>query len=210
MRLYEMFMGPLEATKPWSMAGVNGVRNFLDRVWRLMVDYQAEHFELLPAVQDVAPTAEQNQVLHRTIAAVTHDIEMMSFNTAIARMMEFVNFFTKAEVRPKSAMADFVLLLAPFAPHLAEELWQLLGNSHSLAYQAWPVVDEAATKSAEVEVPIQINGKLRGRMVVPADCSKENLEKLALADPRTQELLEGKQIVKTIIVPGRLVNLVVK
>ncbi|MCA9158819.1 MAG: leucine--tRNA ligase [Planctomycetales bacterium] len=210
LRLYEMFMGPLEATKPWSMAGVSGVRNFLDRVWRLMVDYQAEHFELLPAVQDVAPTAEQNQALHRTIAAVTHDIEMMSFKWAIARMMEFVNFFTKAEVRPKSAMADFVLLLAPFAPHLAEELWQLLGNSHSLAYQAWPVVDEAATKSAEVEVPIQINGKLRGRMVVPADCSKETLEKLALADPRTQELLEGKQIVKTIIVPGRLVNLVVK
>ena len=210
LRLYEMFMGPLEATKPWSMAGVSGVRNFLDRVWRLMVDYQAEHIELLPAVQDVAPTAEQNQLLHRTIAAVTHDIETMSFNTAIARMMEFVNFFTKADVRPKSALSDFVLLLAPFAPHLAEELWHLLGNPQSLAYHAWPTVDEAATKSAEVEIPIQVNGKLRGRIIVPADCSKEELEKLALADSRTQELLEGKQIVKTIIVPGRLVNWVVK
>ncbi len=210
LRLYEMFMGPLEATKPWSMAGVSGVRNFLDRVWRLMVDYQAEHVELVPAVQDVPPSSEQNQLLHRTIAAVTHDIEMMSFNTAIARMMEFVNYFTKADVRPKSAMSDFVLLLSPFAPHLAEELWQLLGNSQSLAYQAWPVLDESAIKSAEVEVPIQVNGKVRGRIVVPADCSKEDLETLALADPRTIELLKDKQIVKTIVVPGRLINLVVK
>ncbi len=210
LRLYEMFMGPLEATKPWSMAGVSGVRNFLDRVWRMIIDYQADESLLLASVQDVAPTPEQNQVLHRTIAAVTHDIEAMSFNTAIARMMEFVNYFTKSEVRPKSAMADFVLLLAPFAPHVAEELWQLLGNPQSLAYQPWPVVDEAATKSAQVEVPVQINGKVRGRIVVPAECSKDDLEKLAMADPRTQELLVGKQIVKAVIVPGRLVNLVVK
>lgn len=210
LRLYEMFMGPLEATKPWSMAGVSGVRNFLDRVWRMIIDYQADECTVLPSVQDVVPTPEQNQILHRTIAAVTHDIEAMSFNTAIARMMEFVNYFTKAEVRPKSAMADFVLLLAPFAPHLSEELWQLLGNPQSLAYQPWPEFDEAATKSAEVEIPVQINGKVRGRINVPTDCSKEDLHKLAMADPRTQELLVGKQIVKTVIVPGRLVNLVVK
>ncbi len=210
LRLYEMFMGPLEATKPWSMSGVSGVRNFLDRVWRMFVDYQADVIELLPAIKDVAPNAEQNQVLHRTIGAVTADIEAMSFNTAIARMMEFVNFFTKAEVRPRSAMSDFVLLLAPFAPHLAEELWQMLGNPETLAYQPWPKFDPAAVQSTEVEVPLQVNGKLRGRITVPADCSKEELERLALADPRSQELLDGKQIVKTIVVPGRLVNWVVK
>lgn len=210
LRLYEMFMGPLEATKPWSMSGVSGVRGFLDRVWRLFVDYQSDRLELLPAIQDVSPTAEQNQLLHRTIAAVTRDIEAMSFNTAIARMMEFVNYFTKAEIRPRSALSDFVLLLAPFAPHIAEELWQLLGNQQSLAYQAWPTLDEAATRSAEVEVPIQINGKVRSRITVPADCSKEQLEQVALADPHAQALLAGKQIVKTVVVPGRLVNWVVK
>lgn len=210
LRLYEMFMGPLEATKPWSTAGVSGVRNFLDRVWRMFVDHQADVVALLPAIQDVALTAEHNQVLHRTIGAVTADIEAMSFNTAIARMMEFVNFFTKCDVRPRSAMSKFVLLLSPFAPHLAEELWQLLGNPQSLAYQPWPQFDAAAAKSSEIEVPLQVNGKLRGRIVVPADCTKEDLVRLALADPRTQELLEGKQIVKTIVVPGRLVNWVVK
>ncbi len=210
LRLYEMFMGPLEATKPWSTSGVSGVRNFLDRVWRMFVDHQADVVALLPAIQDVAPTAEQNQVLHRTIGAVTADIEAMSFNTAIARMMEFVNFFTKCESRPRRAMSDFVLLLSPFAPHLAEELWQLLGHPESLAYQPWPPYDAGAAKSSEIEVPLQVNGKLRGRITVPADCSKEELERLALADSRTQDLLEGKQIVKTIVVPGRLVNWVVK
>lgn len=210
LRLYEMFMGPLEATKPWSMSGVSGVRNFLDRVWRMIVDYQADDTVLLAQVQDVPPTPEQKQILHRTIGAVTADIESMSFNTAIARMMEFVNFFTKAEVRPASALSDFVLLLSPFAPHLAEELWQLLGNHQTLAYQPWPVYDPQAVKSSEIEVPLQVNGKLRTRISVPADCSGEELERLALADPRIQEFLAGKQIVKTVVVPARLVNWVVK
>jgi leucyl-tRNA synthetase len=210
LRLYEMFMGPLEATKPWSMSGVSGVRNFLDRVWRMFVDYQAESVQLLPHIQDVPPTPEQKQVLHRTIGAVTNDIDSMSFNTAIARMMEFVNFFTKADTRPKSTMSDFVLLLSPFAPHLAEELWQLLGNPTTLAYQAWPHFDPEAVRSSQVDIPLQVNGKLRGRISVPVDCSQQELEQLALADPRSQELLAGKQIVKTIVVPGRLVNWVVK
>ncbi|MCA9192419.1 MAG: leucine--tRNA ligase [Planctomycetales bacterium] len=210
LRLYEMFMGPLEATKPWSMSGVSGVRNFLDRVWRMYVDYRDDDLRLLDAIVDQSPTAEQNQVLHRTIAAVTHDIEAMSFNTAIARMMEFANFFTKEQTRPRAAMSPFVLLLAPFAPHLAEELWSLLGNTDSLAYEPWPKYDEAATKSAEIEIPIQINGKVRGRLTVPAECDQASLETLALADPKTAELLAGKQVIKTIVVPGRLVSFVVK
>ncbi len=210
LRLYEMFMGPLEATKPWSMSGVGGIRNFLDRVWRLFIDYQADELVLLAAIRDVEPSPEQNQMLHRTIAAVSHDIQNMSFNTAIARLMEFVNFFTKQEVRPRSLMSSFVLLLSPMAPHLAEELWELLGNRSSLAYAAWPSFDEAFLKSSEVEVPVQVNGKLRARLTLPADVSQEEMQRLAMADSRIHELTSGKTIVKTIVIPGRLINIVVK
>ena len=176
LRLYEMFMGPLEATKPWSTTGVNGVRNFLDRVWRLMIDTHTDDNVLVDAIQDVEPNAEQNRVIHSTIMAVTRDIEALSFNTAIARMMEFVNFFTKETVRPKKGMEALVLLLSPYAPHMAEELWQALGNNASLAYQPWPTYDEALTKLSEIEVPLQINGKLRAKIMVAADCNAEQLE----------------------------------
>lgn len=210
LRLYEMFMGPLEATKPWSMNGVNGVRNFLDRVWRLIVDSRNETNELVESIVDVAPTPEQNRVIHQTIGAVTRDIENLSFNTAIARMMEFVNFFTKETVRPRSAMESIVLLLSPFAPHLAEELWQALGHTMTLAYHPWPVYDEALTKQAEIEVPLQVNGKLRGTVKVPADCTEEALEAAARSHDRLVELLEGKQIVKVVVKVGRMVNFVVR
>ncbi len=210
LRLYEMFMGPLEATKPWSMAGVSGVRNFLDRVWRMMIDARSDDAILLNSIHEVPPSAEQNRMLHRTIAAVTKDIEAMSFNTAIARMMEFVNYFTKEETRPKSAMSAFALLLSPFAPHLAEELWLRLGHSQTLAYEPWPSYDEALLKSDEIEIPIQINGKVRGRIVVPANITAERLEQMARSDHAVIEWLAGKQIVKAIVLPGRLVNFVIK
>lgn len=210
LRLYEMFMGPLEATKPWSTTGVNGVRNFLDRVWRLMMDTYSDDNKLVDSIQDVSPTPEQNRVIHTTIMAVTKDIEALSFNTAIARMMEFVNYFTKESVRPKQGMQSLVLLLSPFAPHLAEELWQALGHSKSLAYETWPSYDESLTKSSEIEIPLQINGKLRAKVVVAADCNAEQLELAARNHEKIHELLEGKQIVKAIIIPGRLVNFVVK
>ncbi len=210
LRLYEMFMGPLEATKPWSMAGVSGVRNFLDRVWRMMIDARSDAPELLPAIQDAQPTADQMRVLHRTIAAVTRDIESLSFNTAIARLMEFVNHFNKEEVRPRSVMQSFVLLLSPLAPHIAEELWSLLGGKASLAYEAWPTFDEAYLKEESVEIPIQVNGKIRGRIQVSPDLDQASLEALVRADSRLSEWTGGKSIVKSVIVPGRLVNLVVK
>ena len=127
LRLYEMFMGPLEAVKPWSMEGVNGVRGFLDRVWRMIVDERAEEMTLNEAVQDAQLSDEQNRMLHKTIKAVTEDVDAMAFNTAIARMMEFTNFFLKEDVRPRSAMEKLVLMLSPYAPHIAEELWRLLG-----------------------------------------------------------------------------------
>jgi leucyl-tRNA synthetase len=210
LRLFEMFMGPLEATKPWSMAGVNGVRNFLDRVWRLIVDTNSEAAQLSEAVQDVEPTDEQNRLLHKTIKVITVDLDRMDFNTAIARMMEFVNYFTKQSVRPKSVMDRFVLLLSPYAPHIAEELWQLLGHDTTLAYEPWPTYDEALTRDETIEVPVQVNGKLRSKINVPAGIGKDELEAAAKADPRAAELIDGKQIVKIIVVPGRLVNFVVK
>ena len=211
LRLYEMFMGPLEQAKPWSMKGVSGVKNFLDRVWRLVVDEQNEDtLSLNSAVGDFTPTEDQTRVLHQTIKAVSMDIEKLSFNTAIARMMEFVNFFTKQKQRPKSVLEPFVLLLSPFAPHITEELWRLLGHTESLAYAPWPQFDEALTVESTIEIPIQILGKIKSRIKVAPGTAKDDLEKLALADEKIAELLAGKKIVKTIVVPDRLVNFVAK
>jgi leucyl-tRNA synthetase len=209
LRLYEMFMGPLEATKPWNMAGVGGVRGFLDRVWRMIVDERSESLVLNRAVQDVPPSDEQLRPLHKTIKAVTEDLESLHFNTAIARMMEFVNFFTKQSVRPRSAMQDFVLLLSPLAPHICEELWGLLGHQETLALEPWPEFDPALTVDATVEIPVQINGKVRSKISVPSDISKVDLEAAAKADDKVQQLLAERTIKKAIIIPGRLVNFVV-
>jgi leucyl-tRNA synthetase len=210
LRLYEMFMGPLEATKPWSMQGVNGVRNFLDRVWRLVVDSRSEDLKLSEAVQDIPAGAEHDRVVHSTIAAVTQDIENLSFNTAIARMMEFVNHFTKESVRPKSAMENLTLMLAPFAPHLAEELWRILGHDDSLAYAPWPEADQEKLKIASVEVPIQVNGKVRAKIVMPVGIDNQHAQSLALDNERVAELLAGKEITKVVIIPGKMVNFVIK
>ncbi len=210
LRLYEMFMGPLEAVKPWSMDGVSGVRGFLDRAWRMIVDDRAETVELNSAVRDLEPTAEQSRMLHKTIKAVTEDVDQLAFNTAIARMMEFTNFFLKQDRRPKEAMEKFVLLLSPFAPHVAEELWEALGHDQTLAYQAWPQFDESLIKEETIEVPVQINGKLRSRIRVAADAERDKLEKAARSDPKIEELLAAKTIIKVIVVPGRMVNFVVK
>jgi leucyl-tRNA synthetase len=210
LRLYEMFMGPLEQTKPWNMEGVNGVYNFLGRVWRMILDDNAENICLNAAVCDKEPTEEQNRVLHKTIKTVTGDIAKLSFNTAIARMMEFTNYFTKQDRRPRAAMEPFLLLLSPFAPHLAEEIWQALGHTDSLAHEPWPAFDDALLVETEVEIPVQIKGKLRSKIMAPADADQAALEKIARDDPRVAELLNDKTIVKTIVVPGRLVNFVTK
>jgi len=210
LRLYEMFMGPLEQMKPWNMDGVNGVYGFLNRAWRMIVDDQAESMQLNIAIGDYPLTDEQNRVLHKTIKAVTADIAKLSFNTAIARMMEFTNFFTKQDRRSKQAMEQFVLLLAPFAPHIAEELWQILGNGKTLTYESWPVCDESLLVENELEIPVQINGKVRTKLTVPADADKASIEEIARADVKVNQLIDGKKIIKTIVVPKRLVNFVVK
>ena len=210
LRLYEMFMGAFEATKPWSMSGVEGVSKFLNRSWRMIVDENAERLALHAAVQDVAATEEQLRVLHKTIKAVTRDIETLGFNTAISRMMEFVNFFTNQSVRPKLLMEQFVLLLSPFAPHLGEELWQLLGHNETLSYENWPTHDDAYLVESTIEIPVQVLGKLRGKVQVAPDISKEDLVAVAKADDKVHPWLDGKTIIKEIVVPGRLVNFVVK
>ena len=210
LRLYEMFMGAFEATKPWSRSGVDGVRKFLNRVWRMIVDENSEELILHASVQNIAATDEQLRVLHKTIKAVTNDIETLGFNTAIARMMEFVNFFTNQSVRPQIVMEQFVLLLSPFAPHVGEELWGLLGHEATLSYEPWPKHDDSYLVESTIEIPVQVLGKLRGKIQVAPDISKDDLIAAAKADDKVIPWLEGKTIVKEIVVPGRLVNFVVK
>lgn len=211
LRLYEMFMGPLEAVKPWSMKGVEGVSRFLGRAWRMIVDEKLEDgLRLSPGIQNIAPSAAQLRVLHQTIKSVTRDIESLGFNTAISRMMEFVNEFLALDVRPRAVLDPFVLLLSPFAPHLAEELWELLGHKTSLAHEPWPVHDEKYLEETEVEIPVQINGKLRGKVKVPTGADQATIEAAATLDPGVAPQLEGKRIVKVVVVPGKMVNFVVK
>ena len=210
LRLYEMFMGPLEASKPWNMQGVSGVKGFLDRAWRMIVDQDNENDCLSCAITDDQPDKEQQKVLHKTIKAVTRDFDALSFNTAIARLMEFVNFFTRQDHRPRAVMEPFVLLLAPMAPHISEELWQILGHDQSLAYQPWPVFDEALTIDEEIEIPVQINGKVKARINVPRGTTKDDLESLARDNERIIKLIDGASVTRVIVVPDRLVNFVIK
>ena len=210
LRLYEMFMGPLEQVKPWQTSGVEGVYRFLSRVWRMIVDDRAEQVVLDAAVQDVSATPEQQRILHQTIRAVTDDIERMAFNTAISRMMEFTNAMSGQAVRPKCVLESFVLLLSPFAPHIAEELWSALGHAKTLAYEPWPQADPQWLVEESVEVPVQVNGKLRTRIVVPVDTAADVLQATAEADEVVRRQLDGKTVVKVVVVPGRLVNFVVR
>ncbi len=209
LRLYEMFMGPLEAVKPWNTRGVEGVHRFLARVWRLVVDEEAEELRLHPAVAEVAPDRETLRWLHRTIQKVTEDTEAMRFNTAIAAMMEFVNYLSKLPVRPRSVIEPFVLLLAPYAPHIAEELWHALGHVHSLADEPWPQYDPALLQEDEVEIAVQINGKVRARLKVPAGSDEASVQAVVLADAAVQQHIGSKAIKMIKVVPGRLVNIVV-
>jgi leucyl-tRNA synthetase len=208
-RLYEMFMGPLEATKPWSMQGVEGISRFLNRTWRMIIDEAAETMQLSPKLTDAVPTEDQTRVLHKAVKAVTEDMETLRFNTAISRLMEFVNYFTGQESRPRRCIEEFVKLLSPMAPHIAEELWQVLGHSESISYAAWPAFDPKYVQESTIEIPIQINGRVRGRITVSANASNGELEQAALADPKIKRYLEGSSIRKVIVVPGKLINVVI-
>jgi leucyl-tRNA synthetase len=213
-RCYEMFMGPLEQTKPWSMTGVEGVSRFLARVWRLaMEENQAGEWTLSGLLKDAPLEKAHSRVVHATIKKVGDDIEALAFNTAISQMMIFVNAFTNATVRPVSALRTLLVLLSPFAPHLAEELWERLGGAFPgfdglAADQPWPEYDPQLLIEDEVEIIVQVNGRLRDRLVMPRDATREQIEAAALASPRVREFVAGKEIKKIVVVPGKLVNIV--
>ncbi len=202
-RMYEMFMGPLEMVKPWNTQGLEGVYRFLGRVWRLFCD---EEGKLI--LDDCAPAGALLKVLHHTIKKVGEDTEALAFNTAISQMMIFVNEVTAQENRPRKLLEPFVLVLAPYAPHLAEELWEKLGHKQSLAHEPWPKYNATLLVESTVTVILQVNGKLRDRVDVVAGAPQAELEKIALANDRVKALLAGKQVRKVIVVPGKLVNVV--
>ncbi|HKQ36658.1 MAG TPA: class I tRNA ligase family protein, partial [Verrucomicrobiae bacterium] len=226
-RLYEMFMGPLEMVKPWNTNGVEGVYRFLGRVWRLFVDDRAEtEFEqrlttnpergaellkqiaLHPAIEEREPSREQLKALHACIKKVTEDLDGLRFNTAISAMMVFVNEATGWTIRPRGVMRDFLVLLQPFAPHIAEELFSRLGVSDiPLAYVPWLKYDPALLVEDTIEIPVQVNGKLRDRITMPANAGREQIEAAALASEKVKSFIAGKPIKKIIVVPGKLVNI---
>jgi len=211
LRLYEMFMGPLEQMKPWSMKGVEGVYRFLARVWRLaMEENQEGEWTLSRDLAEIPLTSQQLRVAHATIKKVTSDIRLLAFNTAISQMMVFTNEFVNAKPRPLEALRILLPLLSPFAPHLAEELWSRLGFTGLASAQAWPLHDESLLVENEVELAVQVNGKVRERLVVSKDASKEEIEKAALASEKIQEATAGQTILKVVVVPGKLVNIVAK
>ncbi|WP_445478151.1 leucine--tRNA ligase [Lysinibacillus irui] len=207
LRLYEMFMGPLEASVAWSTNGLDGARRFLDRIWRLFVN---EEDGTISAKIQVSNDQTLEKAYHQTVKKVTEDYEGIRFNTAISQMMVFINDCYKVDVIPTAYAEGFVKMLAPIAPHIAEELWQLLGHERTISYAQWPTYDEAKLVDDEVEVAVQVAGKVRAKIVVAKDASKEDIEKVALADEKVQEYMAGKSLVKVIVIPGKLVNIVVK
>ncbi|MFP8640554.1 leucine--tRNA ligase [Priestia aryabhattai] len=204
LRLYEMFMGPLDASIAWSTKGLDGARRFLDRVWRLLVD---DNGELSSKVQESNDTTLE-RVYHQTVKKVTEDYEGLRFNTGISQLMVFINDAYKVDVLPKQYVEGFVKLLAPICPHTTEELWSKLGHEDTISYEAWPAFDEAKLVDDEVEIVVQINGKVRAKVNVPAEASREELQDIAMANEDVQEFIEGKTVRKVIAVPGKLVNIV--
>ena len=207
LRVYEMFMGPLDASIAWSENGLDGSRRFLDRVYRLFVD--EETGKVNDKVQD-KDNAELEVSFNFTVKKVSEDIEILGFNTAISQLMVFVNDCYKAEYIPRKYALGFIQLLAPFAPHLAEEMWEIYGNTESISYVPWPTFDESKLVSDSVEIVVQLMGKVKAKLDVKKDLTPAELEQIVLANEEVKELIEGKQVMKVIVVPGRLVNIVAK
>ena len=206
LRMYEMFMGPLDASIPWSEKGLGGANRFVHRIWNLMIDDNDQLRDRVTTLND----GTLDKIYNQTVKKVTEDYEELHFNTAISQMMIFVNEAHKADALPLEYMEGFVKLVAPIAPHIAEELWTKLGHVGTISYQPWPTYDESKLVETTVEIVVQINGKVRQHLEVAKDANKEDLKKVALADERIQAELADKNIVRVIAVPGRLVNIVVK
>jgi leucyl-tRNA synthetase len=205
LRLYEMFMGPLERDKPWSTTAIEGVYRFVQRTWRLFVD---EDDRSRTFFSDVAPTPEDLKITHKTIKKVTEDIEHLRFNTAISQMMIFVNHMTQLQTRPRACLRPFIQLLNPFAPHIAEELWEMIGEKSVLTFEAWPTFDPAIAKDDRITVAIQVMGKTRGMVEVEPGAPQELIEKLAREIPQVANQLQGKQVRKVIFVKDKILNFV--
>ena len=201
VRMYEMFMGPLTESKPWATQGFIGVYRFLDRVWRISTEKK---------IEDVEIPMDLNKTLHKTIRKVTEDTATLNFNTAISQMMVLVNEMNRLELVPKQVIETLALLLSPYTPHLAEELWSMMGHEPSVANQSWPTYDEELCREDTMEMVVQINGKLRSRIMMPKSASKDEMIAAAKADEKSKVWLDGKTIVKEIAIPGKLVNFVVK
>ena len=209
LRLFEMFLGPLSATKPWSTRGIEGVHRFLNKVWRLFID---ENDNLNPAIKDIEPSNEVDILINRTIKNVTDDIEdkEMKFNTCISEMMIFVNEISKEDVLPLNVMENFVKLLSPFAPHIAEELWSKLGHKDSITFEKWPEYDANKLRKNIITVVGQVNGKVRTKLDIEADLSDDEVLNIFKKDEKIKKYLDGKEIVKEFVVKNKLVNIVVK
>ncbi|AJS57652.1 leucine--tRNA ligase [Paenibacillus sp. IHBB 10380] len=206
LRIYEMFMGPLEVTKPWNINGVEGSHRFLSRVWRLLIN---EEGNLHSKIVDGEGNDEFKRIWHKTIKKVTEDVDNLRFNTAISQLMIFVNEAYKTEELPRVAVENFVQLLSPLAPHISEELWQRLGHEESITYAEWPTFDESWTVDAEVEIVVQVNGKIVQRTLISKDMDQAAMQAHSLALPSVEQAIAGKSIRKVIAVPGKLVNIVV-
>ncbi|GGA20207.1 leucine--tRNA ligase [Paenibacillus physcomitrellae] len=205
LRIYEMFMGPLEATKPWNTNGVDGAHRFLSRVWRLFV---AEDGSLNSKIADEGGSDDFKRTWHKTVKKVTEDMEGLRFNTVISQLMIFINEAYKTDVVPRAAAGSFVQMLSPLAPHIAEELWQRLGHNESITYAQWPTYEEAWTVEAEVEIVVQVNGKIVERTKISKDLDQAAMQEHALALPNVAAAVEGKTVRKVVAVPGKLVNIV--
>jgi len=204
LRLYEMFMGPLDADVAWSTTGLDGARRFLDRTWRLIVNEEGKISSKIVDGHDDS----MERVYHQTVKKVTKDFENLHFNTAISQMMVFVNEGYKVEKVSKKFIEGFIKLLYPIAPHICEELWNRLGHEDTITFEEWPTYDETKLIEEEVEVVIQVMGKVRSKISVAKDISKDQLESTALANEKIQPWIEGKTVRKVIVVPGKLVNIV--
>ncbi|GAA4720322.1 leucine--tRNA ligase [Brevibacillus fulvus] len=207
LRMYEMFMGPLDASIAWSTNGLDGSRRFLERVWRLFVN---DNGELNEKIKENCQSDTLERVYHQTVKKVTENYEGLRFNTGISQLMVFINEAYKANELPKAYMEGFVKMLSPIAPHLGEELWQKLGHTQTITYEPWPKYDESKLVEDEVEIVLQINGKVKEKLMIPVDAGKEQMEQLAMNNPTIQELVAGKTVQKVITVPGKLVNIVVR
>ena len=206
LRLYEMFMGPLDAAIAWSEKGLEGSRRFLDRIWRLLINEDGSLSEKVVNTNKGTLDKTYNQ----TVKKVTEDFESLSFNTAISQLMVFINDSYKADELYKPYIEGFVKMLAPIAPHLGEELWSKLGHDETITYESWPTYEESMLVDDEIEIVVQVNGKLRAKLNISKDMSKEEMEEVALANDNVKAAIEGKEVKKVIAVPQKLVNIVAK